>query len=446
MHRSLKRHNEFIGHVAVMMSGRTVAALVGLFTMPIVARLYLPSDFGVAAVFASFISMVSQSSSLRYEGAIVLPKDAGEAMAVKALIASQGLPAPALRADNTSGQAVEEALRWLAAHQGIAGNWDADGFATQCKDGRCPDIGGPLYDPGVTSLALLAFLGAGETHKTQEHGETVERGLKYLKGIQDAEGCFGPRTSNHFTYNHALATLAMCEAYGLTQSPLFKESAQLGVNFVQQARNPYLGWRYGVKPQDNDTSVTCWMVMALKSAKGAGLTVDEAAFEGALAWLDKVTEPEYGRVGYTARGNGPARPQELMDAYPADKSEALTAEGVLARILCGQTRDNELLRKGIDLVGKTLPAWNDEGSIDLYYWYFGTLATFQAGGDSWRNWSKAVGEALLPHQRGAESGCARGSWDPVDPWGPEGGRIYSTAMGALCMEVYYRYDRTFGGK
>ncbi len=85
MHRSLKRHNEFIGHVAVMMSGRTVAALVALFTMPIVARLYLPSDFGVAAVFASFISMVSQSSSLRYEGAIVLPKDAGEAMAVKAL-------------------------------------------------------------------------------------------------------------------------------------------------------------------------------------------------------------------------------------------------------------------------------------------------------------------------------------------------------------------------
>jgi len=100
----------------------------------------------------------------------------------------------------------------------------------------------------------------------------------------------------------------------------------------------------------------------------------------------------------------------------------------------------------IDLIGRTPPVWSDEGGIDFYYWYFGTAACFQAGGDAWRRWNDAVGAALLPHQRGEESGCARGSWDPVDPWGPEGGRVYSTSVGALCMEMKARYDRVFGGK
>ncbi|MCK6481092.1 MAG: terpene cyclase/mutase family protein, partial [Planctomycetes bacterium] len=371
---------------------------------------------------------------------------AAPAPAARPATASAGLPAPTERGGHTASKAVEEALAWLAAHQGRAGNWDADGFAAACKESLCPGPGAALYDPGITALATLAFLGAGETHRTPKHGETVAKALKYLKSIQDAEGCFGPRTSSHFTYNHALCTLAMSEAFALTQSPLFQESAQAGVNFALSAQNPYLGWRYGVRPQDNDTSVTSWMVMALRSAKAAGLSVDDAAFEGAIAWFDKVTEPEYGRAGYTARGNGPARPQELMDAFPSDRSESMTAAAVIARLHCGQKPDNEWIRKGIDLVGKTLPAWSDDGGIDFYYWYFGTLASFQVGGDAWTKWNGAVEAALLPHQRGEGDGCARGSFDPVDPWSPEGGRVYSTAVNALTLEVCARYAAAFGGK
>ena len=84
-------------------------------------------------------------------------------------------------------------------------------------------------------LALLAFLGAGETHRTGHYKETVRKGLRYLKQIQDPEGCFGPRTTNHFTYSTAIATLAMAEAYAMTGSPLFKESAQRGVDFPRRA-------------------------------------------------------------------------------------------------------------------------------------------------------------------------------------------------------------------
>jgi hypothetical protein len=343
--------------------------------------------------------------------------------------------------------ATEAGLEWLKNHQSAGGYWDCDGFESMCKKNKCGGPGGPLYDPGVSGLALLAFLGYGETHKTQRYGHVVRNGLKYLKGVQDAEGCFGPRTSNHFTYNHAIAALAMAEAYGLTQSPLFKGSAQNGINFVIQCQNPYLAWRYGVRPQDNDTSVTGWMVMALKSAKGGGLDVDPGSFDGAKAWLDKVTEPEYGRAGYTARGNGPARPQELMDKFPADKSESLTAVAVLTRIFCGADKEDEFVKKGADLCLKCLPLWDEAaGTIDYYYWYYGTLAMFQVGGKHWDEWNKSMKKAIIDSQLMDKSNDQYGSWNPVDPWYNEGGRVYSTAVSVMCLEVYYRYARVFGTK
>jgi hypothetical protein len=354
-----------------------------------------------------------------------------------------------LKLDGGTGTegATEAGLEWLKNHQAPGGYWDCDGFEGMCKKNKCGGPGAPLFDPGVSGLSMLAFLGYGETHKTPRYGAVVRNGLKYLKGIQDPEGCFGPRTSNHFTYNHSIAALSMAEAYGLTQSPLFKSSAQNGINFVLQCQNPYLAWRYGVRPQDNDTSVTGWMVMALKSAKGAGLDIDPASFEGAKAWLDKVTEPEYGRAGYTARGNGPARPQELMDKFPADKSESLTAVAVLTRIFCGATKEDEYVKKGAELCLKSLPVYDEAaGTIDYYYWYYGTLAMFQVGGDHWKKWNESMKKSIIESERKDKNDDRWGSWDPVDPWASEGGRVYSTSVNVMCLEVYYRYARVFGTK
>jgi len=239
----------------------------------------------------------------------------------------------------------------------------------------------------------------------------------------------------------------MTEAYGMTQSPLFRRSAQSGVDFVLQCRNPYMAWRYGVRPQDNDTSVTGWMVMVLKSAALSGLDVEPGALEGALAFLDRVTEPEYGRAGYTARGNGPARPQELMDKFPADRSESLTAVAVLTRIFCGQKPEDPIVRKGADLLLKCLPVHDEAaGTVDHYYWYYGSLAMFQVGGEHWLRWRGAMEKAILPSQRLDRSDDRYGSWDPIDPWASEGGRVYSTAINALSTEVYYRHKRVAGTK
>ncbi len=350
------------------------------------------------------------------------------------------------RGRDVEREAVDDALDWLARHQSPTGNWDADGFDAQCRTNRCGGLGEAPYDPGVSGLALLAFLGTGETHTAGPHREVVKRGLGWLRDIQDSEGCIGPRTSGHFQYNHTIATLALAEAYGLTGSKLLREPAQRAIGFVQTSQNPYLAWRYGVRDGDNDTSVTGWAVMALKSAKMAGLEVDGGAFRGALAWVDKMTEPELGRVGYQRRGGAPARTNEMLERFPAENSESMTAVGVLTRVFCGQDPAQEpLIGRGTELLARRTPRWDvDAGTIDMYYWYYGTLAMFQVGGESWKTWNQAMRGAIVDTQRKDRALDEHGSWDPLGPWGPEGGRVYSTATMALCLEVYYRYERVFG--
>ncbi len=342
--------------------------------------------------------------------------------------------------------AVDLALEWLKNHQSSDGRWECENFSAQCKLNKCPDPGEAAYTPGVSGLALLCFLGYGETHQSGTYKDVVKRGLKYIKSIQDAEGCFGPRASQHFQYNHACAALAMTEAYGLTGSRLFKDAAQRGVNFVIASQNPYLAWRYGVRDGDNDTSVTGWMTMVLKSGVMAELDVDKTAFKGAVDWIKRMTEPEFGRSGYQQRGGQPARTAEMMDRFPPDKSESLTAVACLTRIFAGQNpTKNEMIQKGADLMVKKLPVWDlDSGDIDMYYWYYATLAIFQVGGDHWKKWNEAMKPAIIDNQRMEQGRDERGSWDAVGPWAPEGGRVYSTSVMCLCLEIYYRYGRVFG--
>ncbi|MHC4821579.1 MAG: prenyltransferase/squalene oxidase repeat-containing protein, partial [Planctomycetota bacterium] len=158
--------------------------------------------------------------------------------------------------DRESRAALAAGLDWLARNQEPDGRWEPHGKDAPDPLRTSPEGGSSHHAPGLTGVAVLAFLGAGETHESAKYGANIGRALKYLKGLQDPEGCFGPRVTQHYVYNHALATLAFTEAYGMTKSPLFEDAARRGVTFILKSQNPYMGWRYGVRPGDNDTSVT----------------------------------------------------------------------------------------------------------------------------------------------------------------------------------------------
>jgi len=347
-------------------------------------------------------------------------------------------------------KSVKAGLDWLAMHQSGDGSWDADGFDAECgKIGasRCDGAGHATHDVGLTGLALLAFLGHGNTTSGGSYRDTVVRAVLWLRKQQDPDtGLFGGDVGHDFLYDHALATLAICETYYYSQSPLLRNCAQSAVNLIQRARNPYGAWRYDMPPiGDSDTSVTGWMIFALVAAKDAGLVVDQGALDGGLAWIDEVTEPATGRVGYAQFGSLSSR-TPANEHYPREKGEAMTAVGLLCRTFVGQKpADTPIMDRHAELLARTLPVWDPDGhGCDMYYWYYGSYALFQLGGAQWKKWERAMQGAVIDSQR--KDGDAAGSWDPVGPWGHAGGRVYSTALMTLCLEVRYRYGRVLGAR
>jgi hypothetical protein len=364
--------------------------------------------------------------------------------------------------------ALADALQWLADHQSPDGQWDADEFMLQDRYADAPRSdgrGSPVVDVGLTGLCVLAFLGDGSTTSDGRWREQVASGVQWLLDVQQESGLFGEEVGNPTLYNQAIATLAVCEAYRLGgRSIALKKPAQRAVGLLVRARNPYGAWRYRLEPNgDNDTSITGWMVFALKSAQQGGLAVDKGCFDGAAAWFEAITDPATGRTGYAwgedggGMGSLPSRPLGKGDRFPAERSEALTAVALLCRIFMADAEalkrweDHpryEELRKQADLLRAKPPRWDSDGaSVDFYYWYYATYAMNQWGGAAWREWEKALGRALLPMQRRSDRpDNFHGSWDPADAWGEEGGRVYSTALCALMLEVYYRYAQVLGGR
>jgi len=352
--------------------------------------------------------------------------------------------------------AVLAALKWLSRHQSADGSWKTQGYVSECNKiprfggGRCaPNPGHEDFDGGNTGLAILAFLGAGYSHLSKDtydgicFGDVVRKGLQWMMAHQDPEGCIGSRNAQKYMYNHTICALAMSEAYGLTGSNLFKDQAQKAVDFVIAAQNPGKGWRYSFRCGDNDSSVTGWAVMVLKSAELSALSFPRTGYDGARAWYDEVTEESYPHVGYDRRGTGKVYVPGVNEHF--EDHPALTAIGVMCRLFMDRRRGDPRLSMGCDLLLKDLPKW--EGNwIDFYYWYYASLALFQYDGPSgpkWKGWNEPMKEALVPRQNRAGSGCRRGSWEPVDRWSCEGGRVYATAINALTLEVYYRYPVQF---
>ncbi|MFH1265525.1 MAG: hypothetical protein ABIK89_07325 [Planctomycetota bacterium] len=353
-------------------------------------------------------------------------------------------------------KAVQWGLEWLKRHQDPEGFWDCDGFDMQCTDSRCDGKGQALNDVGVTGLALLAFLGTGNTINSGPYKSVVRNGVRFLCDVQDPEdGCLVPKEGTHWMYNHAIATLALTEAYGLSKWPILKKHAQHALDFVHMSKNPGRAWRYNngeVDPvEQNDVSVTGWMVMCLASAKDFGLRYDWRDMEDALRYLDEMTDSATGRTGYREKGTFSSREAGDESIWPFEESEAMTAVAILSRVFAGNVLNDiesqfPAIEAGAALLRKRPPEWSEEkGCIDYYYWYYGSYALYQLSGKGWDKWKTAMVKAVVENQ--VKEGCERGSWPPQrDPWGDSGGRVYSTALMTLCLEVFYRYDNVLGAR
>ncbi len=370
---------------------------------------------------------------------------------------------------------MQAALEWLKDHQNPEGYWSATTFSADSTRTNAQktfniehvdpgnangDKGWELTaDVGLTGLALLAFVGAGYDHKDGEYRTTCRLAIQYLRKRQDNDGCFGPKEDDHFVYNHAICAMAIAEAYGLTFDPVLKPMADKGIDFILRAQNPDLGWRYGVQPGMNDSSVTGWMVLALKSAKMAGLEFDTTkSYASAAEWFKLVTVDVngYPKTGYDTPGSDNAR---LRTAGDYENNPSMDAIYVMSMLFMDKADLNDKTIKSLSRVcieKNYLPSW-ELNKIDYYYWYYASLALFQVGGNVWKTWEDAMVKTLLDHQRGwhkldQEKGLTskelldeHGSWDSVDAWGPAGGRVYATAINCLTLQVYYRYLRVNQG-
>jgi len=304
--------------------------------------------------------------------------------------------------------AVGRALDWFARHQEVEGNWSIKKYGGEAG-----------HDVGATGFALLCYLGWGIKHdqpgKYQAPAaKAVEWLVKQVKPNGDIRGPGGDM------YDQGIAGIALAEAYALTRDPTLGACVSNVVGFIMRAQNAKTGgWRY--KPGDaGDTSVLGWQTMALVSANMAGIAVPKENFDKAGKWLSAVSSGDKGGL-YSYEGKKVTR--------------GMTAEGMFCRQILGTPPDDPKMREGAGYLQLQPPGTDNK---DFYYWYYGTLAMYQHGGQTWEDWNRNL-KAVLPDLQ-ITLGDDAGAWLPTGvTWGNRMGKVVSTAMATLTLEVYYRY-------
>lgn len=316
---------------------------------------------------------------------------------------------------------VRSGVEWLVRAQKENGRWDASEYGAGVDrqvDGQGRGSTGANADTGISGLALLALMGDGHTHLFGQHRVAVQHGLEYLLGQQGSDGNLSGNASLFARmYCHAMATIAVCEAYALTGDRRLRDYAERAIAFTIRSQDLHTGgWRY--QPADaGDMSQFGWQVLALRSAQQAGLVVPASTKTRMVKFLATCNTGAKGGLASYRPGFGATR--------------TMTSESLACRMWLDAERNMEQVQEATDYILKQLPS---QTRPDLYYWYYGSLALRQAGGPGWQTWSSAMSRVVPALQ------LSDGSWAADTKWGGYGGKVYSTAMAVLCLESFYRYQ------
>ncbi|MDO4629993.1 MAG: hypothetical protein Q4C70_12495, partial [Planctomycetia bacterium] len=345
--------------------------------------------------------------------------------------------------------AVELGLKWLAKQQDKArgankGSWSLSGPYSGGLEGCENRV-------SATAMALLAFQGAGYTQhppkftdEDRESKKRYERKKKEIKEVgkyrrviadgwnwllkqQGTNGQFFPMDGmyNHSFYTHAQATIALCELYGMTKVERYRVPAQKAVKFLLDTQHNDGAWRYTLqKDEMSDMSVTGWVLMALQSARMAGIEVPQEALDGITRYLDANSAPnDKTFYRYT-----------VQEVYP---SMTMTAEGILCRQYLGWEQNDPRVEKALDRVLTENVSF--KGETDVYKWYYATQAMHHKEGRWWKEWNGVMRQELPKNQ--VRTGPEAGSWSPNEDRyaSDQGGRLYMTCLSIYMLEVYYRH-------
>lgn len=317
------------------------------------------------------------------------------------------------RGQKRTAAAIGLGLEWLARHQAPDGRWSARTFMALDDGGEPGDGAGEAgRDVGATGIALLAFLGDGHTTEAGDHRELVRRGVAWLCAVQDEQsGAFGDAgTMPREALDHAIATWALVEAAGSAPYPSLQVRARLALIHLMRLRTPDGTWQTAMPDGSVDVAVTStWACMACVLAGQLGVVPVVDGLDSAVeairedpgsAALDVLLR--YFRREVRARADVP---DDLVDR--ADRATVAAATG----------------------------------PSDTMRTCFGVLAIYQVGGNAWfQTDNRLMGRGRFYAHR--DDGRFAGSWDPSDAWTDgTGGRVFSTALGVLTLEVYYRFTR-----
>lgn len=319
------------------------------------------------------------------------------------------------------------AQAWLLNQQRLDGSWPT-GQETDEPTGEFTVIGN-------TALVLLSLEQRHAALPESRWENSVRHGLDYLRGAFDEkEGQFALRADSYRAMpDHLMATYAAYRLHKYAQGEEWDRIRRAAVRSIEEARNPYAGWRFAFVPDgDNDSFITSLALRTLaEAAKVENAEAAQSVVEGGMHFLHAMTDPDSGRVGYQRQGAHDPRFVSKADDYPTKYTELCTSVATLARSAHGKDPlDDPTALRSLTLVAAKQPVWNmTNGSVDYYYWMFGAEAMNLVGGRLAERWHGALRTALGEHQTVA------GSWPAIDAWSTAGADVHATACALLAWQA-----------